>query len=361
MKKILLGALVAAVALTAAFVAVRVSTFDPPEIQEEQVVCPAAAPAVKAGQTIKILCWNVQYMAGKTYVFFYDVLDGSGPDKRPSPEDIAKTIDEVARIINEENPDVVLLQEVDDGSKRTDNQDQLALLLEKISPDYACHASAFYHKASFIPHTKIWGSVGMKLSTISKYRMSTAARHQLALKEEFWLKKKYDLKRAVLETRLPVEGGEDVIVMNTHLSAFAQGQTTMQEQVKKIKELLDRYAAAGHGCIIGGDFNLLPPGISYSTLPGKFQAYYQEETELGVLTDVYPSVPSVEDANGPDREKWFTHYPNNPDATGPDRTIDYVLYTPGLLAGKRFVRQHDTLHISDHLPIIVEFAVLPAD
>jgi endonuclease/exonuclease/phosphatase family metal-dependent hydrolase len=25
--------------------------------------------------------WNVQYMAGKNYVFFYDRLDGSGPDR----------------------------------------------------------------------------------------------------------------------------------------------------------------------------------------------------------------------------------------------------------------------------------------
>lgn len=330
------------------------ATLDPQDVEEQEVVCAASAPTVKPGQKIKVLCWNVQYMAGKNYVFYYDLLDGSGPDKRPSSEDIAKTINEVARIINQEDPDVILLQEVDDGSKRTDKQDQLKLLLPKISSDYRCHSSAFYHKASFIPHAKIWGSVGMKLSTISKYRIDKAVRHQLALKNEFWLKKKFDLKRAVLETRLPVEGGKDLIVMNTHLSAFAQGQDTMQKQVAEIKALLDRYVSEGYGCIVGGDFNLLPPGISYSRLPARFQAYYQEESELHVLTDAYPSIPSLEETNGPEREEWFTHYPNNPAATGPDRTIDYIFYSPDLEIGRRFVRRHDTLRISDHLPVIVE-------
>ena len=357
MKKSLIPTWMAIVWIVAALVFLGCATLDPSDVQEERVDCVSPVPTLKRGQNIKVMCWNVQYMASKNYVFFYDVLDGSGPDKRPSPEDIAKTIDEVARVINEENPDVILLQEVDDGSKRTDKQDQLALLLPKISPDYRCHSSAYYHKASFIPHPKIWGSVGMKLSTISKFRMGKATRHQLALKDEFWLKKKYDLKRAVLETRLIVENGKDFVVMNTHLSAFAQGQTTMQEQVKKVRELLDQYTAAGHGCIVGGDFNLLLPGTSYSRLPDKFKAYYQEETELRLLTEAYPSVPSIEDANGPDRTEWFTHYANNPAVTEPDRTIEYVFYSPDLQIGQRYVRQHDTLHISDHLPIIVGLTI----
>ncbi len=296
-------------------------------------------------------------MAGKNYVFFYDLLDGSGPDTRPSPDDIRKTIDEVARIINEQNPDIILLQEVDDGSKRTDYQDQLQQLLAKISQDYRCHSSAFYHKASFVPHTKIWGSVGMKLSTLSKYRIDVSTRHQLALKQDFWLKRRFDLKRAVLETRLPVENSKDFIVMNTHLSAFAQGDDTMQKQVQQVKALLDRYVGGGYSCIIGGDFNLLPPGISRKRLPDRFKAYYQEESELQVLTDSYPCVPSVEDANGPQRGKWFTHFPNDPAATGPDRTIDFIFYSPDIEIGQRFVEQDSTLHISDHLPIIMEMSI----
>jgi len=120
-------------------------------------------------------------MAGKNYVFFYDLLDNSGPDGRPSPEDIAKTLKEVARIIQDENPDVILLQEVDDGAKRTDYEDQLASLLPLLPKEYACYASAFYWKASFVPHPRIMGAAGMKLSTISKYKMTEAVRHQLAL------------------------------------------------------------------------------------------------------------------------------------------------------------------------------------
>ncbi len=296
-------------------------------------------------------------MAGKNYVFFYDLLDGSGPDTRPSFEDIQKTIDEVARIICEQDPDIILLQEVDDGSKRTDYQDQLELLLAKISPDYTCFTSAFYHKASFVPHTKIWGSVGMKLSTLSKFRIDQSIRHQLALKQDFWLKRRYDLKRAILETRLPVANSKEFIVMNTHLSAFAQGEDTMQKQVKQVKDLLDQCVSNGHSFIIGGDFNLLTSGANRMRLLDRFKAYYQEESELRVLTDAYPCIPSVEDTNGPQRERWFTHYPNDPAATGPDRTIDYIFYSQNLETGRYFVVQDSTLHISDHLPIIMELSI----
>ena len=98
-------------------------------------------------------------------MFFYDLPGGKGPDKRPSKEDIAATLNEVARVIREENPDIILLQEVDDNARRTDYQDQLALLLELIPADYKFHASAFYWQSPFVPHPKIMGKVGMKLST----------------------------------------------------------------------------------------------------------------------------------------------------------------------------------------------------
>ena len=41
------------------------------------VSCPVAAPTLVAGQAIKIMTWNVQYLAGKRYVFWYNLIDGS--------------------------------------------------------------------------------------------------------------------------------------------------------------------------------------------------------------------------------------------------------------------------------------------
>ncbi|MDM8536905.1 endonuclease/exonuclease/phosphatase family protein, partial [Desulfobacterales bacterium HSG17] len=329
--------------------------FNPPPIQTLAVSGPMDGPLLQPGQKITVMSFNVQYMAGKNYVFFYDMLDGSGKDSRPSPKDITATFGEVARVIRETDPDIILLQEMDEGAKRTDYEDQLERLLRILPSDYRFHTSAFYWKSNFVPHPKIMGETGMKLSTISKYRITNAKRYQLALREVGALEQKFQIKRALLETRIGMQNGNEFSVMNTHLAAFAQGEDTMQRQVKFIKDLLDKYTAANIPFIIGGDFNLLPNTEAYMALNEYEQEYYQKNSELDVLTKDYPSIPTQDEMTGPKKEKWFTHFANNPKFKGPDRTIDYVFYSRMLKPGDHFVMQDNTLHISDHLPLVMDF------
>jgi endonuclease/exonuclease/phosphatase family metal-dependent hydrolase len=156
-------------------------TYHPAEVQAEAIVCAEDAPVLQPGQSLKVLSYNVQFVAGKNYVFFYDLPDDAGPDERPSAADIAQTVQEVARVIRAENPDVILLQEVDDGSARTDHEDQLARLRALLPQDYKCHTATFYWKAAFVPHPRIMGAIGQKLAIVSKYRLDRASRYQLAL------------------------------------------------------------------------------------------------------------------------------------------------------------------------------------
>jgi endonuclease/exonuclease/phosphatase family metal-dependent hydrolase len=330
-------------------------TYHPADVQSEPVICSNQAPLSEPGQELKVLSWNVQYMAGKNYVFFYDLLDNSGPDGRPSPEDIAKTLKEVARIIQDENPDVILLQEVDDGAKRTDYEDQLASLLPLLPKEYACYASAFYWKASFVPHPRIMGAAGMKLSTISKYKITEAVRHQLALIPADPLTQQFNLKRAVLEVRMPVKNDKDFVVLNTHLDAFAQGTDTMEKQVKEVKSILEKLTQEGHPWIVGGDFNLLPPGKAYNLLKEGQKKSFKERTEIEPLFEKYQAVPSLQEVNGSEHQQWFTSFPNDPSVVKPNKTIDYIFLAHNIHLGKHYVRQHDTLEISDHLPVLAEF------
>ena len=353
-RRILIGIVVLVVVLAAA---VRLTTFHPPEEAAQEVSCPDDAPQLEPGQSVTVLNWNVQYMAGKDYVFWYDLFDESGPDERPSREAIARTLDEVVRVIADEDPDVILLQEVDDGAARTDGADQLALLFDRLDSSYACHASAFYWKATFVPHPRIMGSVGMKLSTISRFRIDTATRYQLAQMPNDLLTRQFDIRRAILEARLPVAGADDFVVLNTHLDAFAQGSDTMQRQVAQSKELLDELTAAGEPWLFAGDLNLLPPGRQYEDLPEDQRIYYEPDSELAVLTDAYDSFPSLDEANGPERAAWFTHYPNDPAAGGPDRTIDFVFHAPNLSLGDHRVRSDDTREISDHFPLVATYTL----
>jgi endonuclease/exonuclease/phosphatase family metal-dependent hydrolase len=201
------------------------------------------------------------------------------------------------------------------------------------------------------------GKVGMKLSILSKFNIAKAVRHQLPLRKISALRQRFDLKRAVIEARLPIKDGDDFIVMNTHLSAFAQGEDTMQRQVEHLKMLMDQYTKEGPAWVLGGDFNLLPPGKAYQRLPDHHKKYYRENTEIEPLTSAYRSVPGLKEVNGDFPGKWYTFFSNDPRITEPDRTIDYIFYADRLQLGQHRVIQDGALHISDHMPIVAEFII----
>ncbi|EMO76024.1 hypothetical protein LEP1GSC127_3806 [Leptospira kirschneri str. 200801925] len=57
--------------------------------------------------------------------------------------------------------------------------------------------------------------------------------------------------------------------------------------------------------------------------------------------------------NGPEKEKYYTYYPNDPAIGKPDRTIDYIFYSSNLKQTGYKVDQKDILWtISDHFPQI---------
>lgn len=67
-------------------------TYHPDQEQPADVVCDESAPILKADFKIKVLVWNVQYLAGKKRVFWYDLPNGDGPDLGPSREEIEETL-----------------------------------------------------------------------------------------------------------------------------------------------------------------------------------------------------------------------------------------------------------------------------
>ena len=100
--------LIALPLLAVLFALVYALTWRPLPHEEVAVSCSGQAAQLQPGQALKVMTWNVQYLAGKRYVFWYDLPGGDGPDERPSSEDLALTLDEVVRVLRDEQPDVVL-------------------------------------------------------------------------------------------------------------------------------------------------------------------------------------------------------------------------------------------------------------
>lgn len=314
------------------------------------------APTLFRGQSIKVMSWNVQYFAGKSYVFYYDLPDYSGPDTRPTSQDIQRTLSEAARIIDDEDPDILFLQEVDEGAARTDGQDQAERLQGLLKESYPYKAEAFYWKARFVPHPKIMGSVGMKLVILSKYRIDTATRIALPGPVGNFFTHRLNLQRCLLTGELPLEGGGHLVLINLHLEAFPETPDLLSRQLEALEKTIMVAQTQGNPFIAAGDFNLLPPG-QYDALPEHQRTHYSSEGEMTPLFDRYTVVPGLAETDPEAPYPWYTQFPNDPDVSGPDRTIDYLLFPEGVLLQSAQVRAHDTTRISDHLPVVVRLTV----
>lgn len=331
--------------------------YHPKAVETAAVSCPENTPLLESGQNVKVLTWNVQTMSSKNYVFWSDLPNNDGPDEKPSQEDITVTFEETVRVIRAENPDILLIQEIDDGAERTYYEDQMARLTEML-PEYPCYTSVFDWKSAFVPHPRILGSVGWKVAILSKYKISEAERIQLSTASKSFLEDQFKIQPAILKAMMPTSDGGQLAALTLHLDLYVPGTDAKDIQLAETDKVLSELDAAGIPWVLGGDFNLLPyDDAAYQRLAPEQKKYYNPESEIKFLTDKYQVIPTTEETNGADFAKWLTRWPNDPSIPGPDRTLDYFFLPNNLEINAHYVRMEDTLHISDHLPVIVEFQI----
>jgi endonuclease/exonuclease/phosphatase family metal-dependent hydrolase len=349
MSRLALAAGAAIAGLVSFSLAVRGLWWFPAPIEPVAVFCPANAPAFPGDRPLRVLVWNIQFGSPNKHHFFYD----GGEQVYVPAADVASMMDEVAAVVRGLDPDVILWQEVDRGSDRTGRLDQLAALHQRL--DYPCAASTPYHRVPYVPtpdHAHL-GRVEMHLAISSRYRLENAARHQLALLNEPWWRQIFNLRRAVLAAELPVEQGTSLVLLNTHLSAFSNGDGTLPRQVEQVRTLALSARDAGHPVLLAGDLNALPPGDDVTRLPEKDRIYFSDVSPPlePLYRDLTPSVPLDRVLADP-----VPHYTYLPWGGAPDRTIDHAFF-----AGPMRVLEHRVdqtrLDLSDHLPFLLSLEV----
>jgi len=328
------------------------------EIQDEKVFLNSDAPVLMSGQKIKIMTWNAQFFAGKQNCFFFDTEDYSGPDAGVDRKCVMRTMKDFARIIKDENPDILLLQEVEYRSRRSAYVDELQELLKLLPKEYCCHTFCYYVKFLFHPHPKLPGPVSIRLAVISKYKINKAVRYQLPYVYQNPIRQQFYFKRAIFAAHMPVEGGSDFVAINTHLDAFTKGTDIMKRQVGKIKEVLEDYSDNGNSWLIGGDFNLIPSvNVSKDIEPENRWSINVKKSEIKTLFKNYQSSPNLKELEGSKRKSFYTYFSNDLKVKKPDRTLDYLFYSDDIKIDKYYVRQKDTMEISDHFPLIAEIEI----
>ena len=69
------------------------------------------------------------------------------------------------------------------------------------------------------------------LLTLSKFGSTSNVRYDLPEKKA-WPRQLFELDRAFMESRFPVDNGKELILINLHLSAFDQGGTIRKQQLE---------------------------------------------------------------------------------------------------------------------------------
>jgi endonuclease/exonuclease/phosphatase family metal-dependent hydrolase len=311
------------------------------------------APLLAPGQRIRVVTFNVQFLAGTDYSFFYD----SGPDTLVARSDVESTAAKVAAFLANSNADLVLLQEVDCGARRTCYLDELTLLLNALPAEMQNQVATYYWKSKFVPHPKVLGAAGTMLVLFSRYRLGKALRHRLPGVPGNPIDRDFNLKRAILEVELPLANGEFLTILNTHLEAFPKGTDVTERQIRRVLQRLNQLTQANRPWILGGDFNLLPPGQSALLTPEN-RGIHREPSEIDALFERYSGVPTVSDATGNQMSRYFTFTQRSGAIRIPVRTLDYLFAAPTVIIERYSIEQDSVLNVSDHLPLVADF-VLP--
>lgn len=204
--------------------------------------------------TLSILCWNIGYGGlGDDMDFFYD----GGTRVRTSRERTQANIQGIISEIRRHNPDIILLQEVDECSRRTYRINEIDMLREAF-PDY--HMYLGYNYKSFfvpIPVKSPMGRVTSGVVLMSRTRPEEAVRWQYPSRFP-WPVSMFNLKRCLLTATFRLADGSSIVIGNTHNTAYDTGSMRTAE-TRWLGDMTARLSSEGTSFIIGGDWNQFPP------------------------------------------------------------------------------------------------------
>jgi len=217
---------------------------------------------LESGTTYKALTYNIGFGAyNHDFSFFMDsgtMTDGtavSGTMSRAQSKDIVLTNTQGALdAAQAQDADFYLFQEVDTKSTRSFKVNQRDFI-EQAEPDYSSIYAVNFHSSYLLyPFNEPHGSVLSGLLTLSRYSVSEAVRRSYPVDPSFPTKF-FDLDRCFTLLRLPVDNGKELVLINSHMSAYDAGGTIRAEQLKLLNETMQAEYKKGNYVIVGGDFN----------------------------------------------------------------------------------------------------------
>ena len=216
------------------------------------------------GESLRVLSFNTGYSSlGWESDFLMDGGKGPGQVDRAT---VAQNMAGIEAVFAANDADFYMLQEVDRDSHRTFGINQLEEYGKTLS-DYGWYFVPNY-RCPFVPYPvqKPFGSMDSGVATYSKYQVDHAQRTALPVPFS-WPLRIANLKRCMLETRIPIENSEkELVIINFHLEAYDDGEGKLA-QTNQLLETVQREYDAGNYVIAGGDFNQTFPEVHTDVKP----------------------------------------------------------------------------------------------
>lgn len=274
-----------------------------------QASVPTEAPADP--HQLRVFTWNIKFGGGRIDFFF----DGWGDRVHMTEAEVGENMEGVLALIDEVQPDIMLAQEVDIGSKRSAYVDQVQVILEGYGFNYAAWVPAW--EAQYVAEEGV-GRVQMGQAVFSRWPITRNTRIDLPQPtDQSAVVNYFYLHRAIQEVELDLGATGSLTILNNHPDAYALDGT----KIVQLGMIYDAATEAPEHIIAGGDFNVVPPGSLWlSDFPdqpeleglGVTEVYYTvEETEaLLPFYDTWNAEISLEEYAGEtvdDQRPYFSH------------------------------------------------------
>ena len=351
--KVVLCILLALILIVAGYVAyVFIDYHRLPEVTELTVANPQTAVA-RTDTPYTIMTWNIGFGAYESdYGFF---MDGGTESWAWSKERLSANMANIAAELKAQDADLYFVQEVDTDSTRSYHMDQAAFLNENVFGDYAWSWAQNYDSPFlFYPLTQPHGKSVAGIVTASAFDVESATRYGLPI--ETGVMKLVDLDRCYSVSRVPVEGGRELVLINFHLSAYTSDGVIANEQLLLVLGDMQAEYDKGNYVIAGGDFNkdILGDSSVYfgkgdkeytwaQPIPEEVLAQYPD-MELQAPLDESKPVPTCRNADGPYHEGQYV------------LTIDGFITSPNVEVTSEQVVDTRFAY-SDHNPVVMEFVL----
>lgn len=149
--------------------------------------------------------------------------------------------------------DFYLFQEVDTNSDRSYHYNQLEAILSNFGKFDSTFAVNFHSSYLFYPFNDPHGKSNAGLNTLSSFKINEALRKRYTISDGF--AKYTDLDRCFSVNRISVENEKELVLINSHMSAYDEGGVIRNKQLNELNNFMLNEINKGNYVICAGDFN----------------------------------------------------------------------------------------------------------